>query len=149
MTTMAQEAVHNLGGVLSGKNIQAEIAPDMPEVFVDRVRLAEALQNLIENAVKFTHGVDDPQVKIGVSEQDGERVFYVADNGIGIDSQYHERIFNIFDKLDSQTEGTGIGLALVKRIIEAHDGHIWLESAGNGKGSTFFFTLPEPEDNVK
>jgi len=67
---------------------------------------------------------------------------FVRDNGIGIDPKYHEKVFGLFDKLDPQSEGTGIGLALVKRIVEVHGGHIWLESAGAQAGTTFYFTLP-------
>jgi signal transduction histidine kinase len=67
----------------------------------------------------------------------------VRDNGIGIEPQYHERIFGLFNKLDPNTEGTGIGLSLVKRIVETHNGHIWVESE-KGKGSTFRFSLPVP-----
>jgi signal transduction histidine kinase len=67
----------------------------------------------------------------------------VADNGRGIDPQYHEKIFGLFNQLDPRTEGTGIGLALVKRFVEVHGGRIWVESAGQGTGSTFYFTLPD------
>jgi chemotaxis family two-component system sensor kinase Cph1 len=74
--------------------------------------------------------------------QDGdEKVFYVRDNGIGIDPQYYDKVFGLFDKLDPHSEGTGIGLALVKRIVETHGGKIWVESEGVGYGSTFCFTL--------
>ena len=69
---------------------------------------------------------------------------FVRDNGSGIDPQYHERVFGLFDKLDPKSEGTGIGLALVKRIVEVHGGRIWIESAGNSQGATFLFTLPLP-----
>jgi signal transduction histidine kinase len=71
-------------------------------------------------------------------------VFYVRDNGIGIEPQFHERIFGLFNKLDTQSEGTGIGLSLVKRIIEVHNGRIWVESK-KGKGATFYFSLPTPQ----
>jgi signal transduction histidine kinase len=87
---------------------------------------------------------EDPRIEIGCQRQDVERgmpIFYVRDNGIGISSQHYERVFGLFNKLDPKTEGTGIGLALVKRILEVHGGTIWVESEA-GKGSTFFFTLP-------
>jgi signal transduction histidine kinase len=70
----------------------------------------------------------------------------VRDNGMGIDPEFHERVFGLFNKLDSQTEGSGIGLALVKRIIEVHHGKVWLESEGKGKGTTFFFTLGNKQE---
>jgi len=83
----------------------------------------------------------DPHVEIGVEDRDGERVFFVRDNGKGIDPRYSEKIFGLFDKLDPESEGSGLGLALVKRIIEVHGGRIWVESEGVGRGSTFCFTL--------
>jgi signal transduction histidine kinase len=109
-------------------------------VHVDRVRMVEVLQNLITNAVKFMGGQNSPLIHIGMRVRDGERDFFVKDNGIGIAPEYHERVFGLFNKLDPYSDGTGIGLALVKRIIEVHGGKIWVES-DLGKGTTFFFTL--------
>lgn len=84
----------------------------------------------------------DPFIKVGsMRDEEGKPIFFVQDNGIGIEPQYQDRIFGLFNKLDANTEGTGIGLALVKRIIEVHNGKIWLESEP-GKGTTFYFTLP-------
>ena len=84
----------------------------------------------------------DPHIEIGQQGEDnGKLIFFVRDNGIGIAPEYHERIFGLFNQLDPKAEGTGIGLALVKRIIEVHGGRIWVESE-EGKGSTFYFTLP-------
>ena len=79
--------------------------------------------------------------------KDRRPVFFVQDNGIGIEPQQHERIFGLFNKLDTNSEGTGIGLALVRRIIEVHNGKIWVESKGLGEGSTFYFTLAGQPDN--
>jgi signal transduction histidine kinase len=102
----------------------------------------EALQNLIDNAAKFTADQPNPQIHIGEYDLNGEKIFFVKDNGIGIDPAYHEKVFGLFDKLNPRSEGTGVGLALVKRIIEVHGGRIWVESEGKGQGSTFCFTLP-------
>lgn len=122
-----------------------DIVTPLPVVYGDRVRLVEVMQNLIDNAVKFARNQPKPRIEIGAraAEPDGQPVFFVRDNGLGIDPQYHERVFGLFNKLDAQSEGTGVGLALVKRIVEVHGGRIWVESAGEGCGSTFCFTLAE------
>jgi signal transduction histidine kinase len=84
-----------------------------------------------------------PHIEIGYGgDENGKSIFYVKDNGIGIAPEYHERVFGLFNKLDAKTEGTGVGLALVKRIIEIHGSRIWVESEV-GQGSTFYFTLPK------
>jgi len=111
-------------------------------VNADPARIREVLVNLIENAIKYRGDRPDPVIRIGVDTGGDEPVFFVADNGIGIDPRYLARIFNLFEKLDGKTEGTGIGLAIVQRIIEAHGGRVWAESDGKGKGTTFRFTLP-------
>jgi signal transduction histidine kinase len=85
----------------------------------------------------------NPQIEIGVRNQSGEPIIFVKDNGIGIEPQYQTKIFGLFEKLDPTVEGTGIGLALVKRIVETHGGKVWVESEGLGQGSTFCFTIPD------
>ena len=88
-----------------------------------------------------------PSIEIGERQDGDETVCFVRDNGIGIESKYHKKVFGLFDKLDKSSEGTGIGLALVKRIVEVHGGRIWVESEGAGKGATFCFTIPAKEGN--
>ena len=100
------------------------------------------LQNLIDNAVKYMGEQPAPRVEIGAEVNDEVVVCSVRDNGIGIEPRHHERIFGLFEQLDQKMEGTGIGLALVQRIVEMHGGRIWVESEGQGHGSTFWFTLP-------
>jgi PAS domain S-box-containing protein len=139
---LVQEALTRLAGAIAKRQIQIRVAPDLPSVHGDRPRLVEVLQNLIENAIKFMGNQPEPAVKIGVQRRGEETIFFVADNGIGIDPRYHEKIFGLFERLDPTTEGTGIGLALVKRIIEVHGGRVWVDSTGQGQGSTFYFTLP-------
>jgi signal transduction histidine kinase len=107
----------------------------------DRPRLGEVWQNLIENSVKYMGDQTDPQIEIGVETRGNERVFFVRDNGMGVDPRHSEKIFGLFEKLDPASEGSGLGLALVKRIIEVHGGRIWVESEGFGTGSTFCFTF--------
>ena len=85
----------------------------------------------------------EPRIEIGVREGTDENIFFVQDNGIGIDEKYHQIIFGLFNKLDAASGGTGIGLALVKRIIETHGGKVWVESDGEGKGSRFCFTIKD------
>jgi signal transduction histidine kinase len=113
---------------------------EFPLVRVDRVRIVEVLQNLITNAAKFMGKQKHPLIDIGMKSINEENIFFVKDNGSGIAPEFHDRIFGLFNKLDPFSDGTGIGLALVKRIIEVHGGRIWVESE-LGKGTTFFFTL--------
>ncbi len=142
LVQLAQDAAENVEALLRDKNITLTIAPDLPTVPGDKVRLREVFQNLIENAAKYTGDQRSPMIEIGSRSQgEKEAVIFVKDNGLGIDPQYHARIFNLFEKLNPTVEGTGIGLALVKRIIEVHGGKIWVESEGVGKGSVFYFTI--------
>jgi signal transduction histidine kinase len=104
--------------------------------------MAQLLQNLIGNALKF-RGEGPPEIHVGAERQDGAWVICVRDNGIGIEPQYFERIFQIFQRLHTRRHypGTGIGLAICKKIVERHGGRIWVESEP-GRGSRFYFTLP-------
>jgi PAS domain S-box-containing protein len=136
------EALELVHGRISQRGISVHVDEHLPTIFGDRQRIHEVLQNLIDNAAKFMGDQPSPRIEIGQQgELKGKPVFFVRDNGIGISPQYKDRIFGLFDKLDGQTEGTGVGLALVKRIVEFHGGRVWVESEP-GKGSTFFFTLP-------
>jgi light-regulated signal transduction histidine kinase (bacteriophytochrome) len=106
-------------------------------------QLRQVFQNLIGNALKF-RGDEPPRIHIGAERQAGEWVLAVGDNGIGIDPQYFERIFQVFQRLHTQREyaGSGIGLAICKKIVERRGGRIWVSSEP-GKGATFFFTIPD------
>lgn len=142
---LVSEAVEIVRGRLAEQKVLVHIHPGLPAVYVDRPRMVEVLQNLIDNAAKYIGDQKEPRIEIGWRGFEGDKpVFFVKDNGIGIPSQFHETIFGLFNKLDASTEGTGVGLALVKRIIEIHGGRIWVESEP-GKGSTFCFTLPPAE----
>lgn len=140
---LIHEAVEIVRGRLTERNIAVHIQPDLPVVHVDKPHLILVLQNLIDNAAKYMGDQKSPRIEIGMKEREhGQKVFFVRDNGMGINSEYYEQIFGLFNKLDVGSEGTGVGLALVKRIIEVNNGRIWVESEP-GAGSTFYFTLQE------
>jgi signal transduction histidine kinase len=138
------EARHNL--VKAIEESGAVITQDpLPVVMADEVQLLQVFQNLIANALKF-HGPKPPQIQVTAARRDHEWVFAVKDNGIGIAPEHQKRIFAIFQRLHHRAEypGTGIGLAICKKIVERHGGRIWVESQAR-KGSTFYFSLPEVE----
>jgi signal transduction histidine kinase len=145
---IVQESLDLLSGPLEAGNIRVDVIGEFPIVRVDRLRLSEVIQNLISNAIKFMGDQPSPTITISTNgtDMDGKPIFIVRDNGIGIEPQYHERIFGLFNRLDPNIEGTGIGLTLVKRIVDIHGGRIWVESE-LGRGAAFLFTLPTPEDN--
>ena len=142
---IVEEALSLAQGRLRNGDVEIYVQGGLPIVRGDRPRLVEVLQNLIDNAAKFMGAQPTPKIEIGMHQQQNEQVFFVRDNGIGIESKHREKVFGLFDKLDPRTEGTGVGLALAKRIIEVHGGRIWVESEGRGSGSTFCFTLPIKE----
>ena len=141
LVELTQEVVGLLAGTITEHEVEVIIQPDLPMVYGDQRRLAQVLQNLIENAVKFMGNQPNPRIEIGTRKDHEEQVIYVQDNGIGVDPRYHETVFGLFNKLDTGTHGTGIGLALVHRIVEIHGGRVWVESQGKGFGTTFCFTL--------
>lgn len=139
-----EQALMNLSSAVEENG--AEVTYDLlPMVIADDSQLIRLFQNLISNAVKF-HGKEPPRIHISAERKEGEWLFYVKDNGIGIDPKHSSRIFMIFQRLHTaeEYEGTGIGLSMCKKIVERHSGRIWVESE-TGKGSTFYFTLPATE----
>jgi chemotaxis family two-component system sensor kinase Cph1 len=127
-----------------------EIASPLPKVKGDRAMLLVLMTNLLENAVKYHQAGVNPHVRVTGEERGSDLLFAVADNGIGIDMKFQNKIFDIFQRLHGESEypGTGIGLASAKKVVEAHGGRIWFESNAE-EGTTFFFALPrrgcEPE----
>ena len=149
LTDLIQQACDMLTGTIETHQIDIHIEPNLPHIFGDKLRLLEVMQNLIENAIKFMGEQPKPCIKIGVRTDTEHPTCYIQDNGIGIEPPYHDKIFGLFDKLNKKTEGTGIGLALVRRILQHHKQKIWVESGGKGKGSTFCFTLPLPKSETQ
>jgi light-regulated signal transduction histidine kinase (bacteriophytochrome) len=147
-----QEAV-NLGDVARsvGQNLHALIeetgatigGADLPTVTADHLQMGQLYQNLIGNAMKF-HGEQPPQIELGAERGNGEWRLFVRDHGIGIAPEHRENVFVIFRRLHSREEypGSGIGLAVCKRIVERHQGRIWVDSTVGG-GCTFWFTIPD------
>ncbi len=138
----AREATDRVADRLAESGARVEIAEDMPVVVADRARILQVLQNLIDNAAKFVADSAEPKIEIGGHADGDEIVCYVRDNGIGIDPEFHEKIFGLFNRLDKSWGGTGIGLTLVERIMAVHDGRVWVESDGEGHGCTFYFAMP-------
>ena len=139
---LVHEARSLVDGRLRERGVRLDVAEGLPAVRGDRQRLVEVLQNLLDNAAKFMGDQPEPRIEVGARRDHGQPVFFVRDNGRGIEPRYHEKVFGLFDRLDPTDEGTGVGLALVKRIVEVHGGRVWVESEGLGRGSSFCFTLP-------
>lgn len=139
---LCHEALIELDFQIKTVNATVHIMDSLPQLICDKNRIVNLLVNLVDNALKNMGDNRTPKIEIGSVTKDGETVFFVRDNGIGIDPKHHEKIFSLFYKLSP--EGTGIGLAIVKKIIDIHNGRIWVESAP-GQGTTFFFTINQPE----
>jgi PAS domain S-box-containing protein len=141
---IVEDALVMMAGQLAEHGAQVDVRDDLPTVWGDRRRLVQVMQNLLDNAVKFRTSDAPPRIEIGVAPDRDSQALFVKDNGIGIETDDRTRIFGLFKKLTAETSGVGVGLALVARIIAFHEGEIWVESEGKGKGSTFFFTIPSP-----
>jgi len=120
-----------------------KIDPHLPKVYGDRIQLQLLIENLLKNSLKFSQNQQKPLIEIGFHIDKKERLFYIRDNGIGIDPSNLDSIFKLFERLNPEITGTGIGLTIAKHIVEAHGGKIWAESPGLGHGSTFYFTFAE------
>ena len=141
MSALFNEAVSMNEGVIKANNIKVHMPNGIPPSFGDKERILEVLINLVENASKYMGDQPQPLITFDARQHDDEITYCVSDNGIGHDSRYSEKIFGLFERLDHDSEGTGIGLAIVRRIIEFHNGRVWAESQGKGQGSVFCFTL--------
>ena len=141
LSELCEEVKNMLQESVTRNDIEIEIAPDMPEVFVDKTQISDAMRNILENAIKFCREDVKPKISVSAEIQDNRVQCRVKDNGIGIDPRYLDRIFGLFEQLNQSIDGTGVGLALVKRIIESHGGEVWAESDGIDAGTSIYFTL--------
>jgi signal transduction histidine kinase len=139
---IVRDALNVLAGKIDRLSVRLQVTDEPVMLYGDRVWLVEVFQNLIDNAMKFMGDQREPLVEIGIEKTHGETVFFVRDNGIGIDLRHLDKIFGLFERIDGAMAGTGIGLAVVKRVVELHGGRIWSESEGPGLGACFKFTLP-------
>jgi PAS domain S-box-containing protein len=140
---LVQEALRLVQGRRAAARARIEVAAELPVVFGDRARLVQVFQNLLDNATKFAANAAEPLVTVEARPPvDGKAVLTVRDNGVGIEPRHRNRVFELFEKLDPRAEGAGVGLALVKRVVESHGGRVWLESEGPGSGTTACVTLP-------
>ena len=142
---MARAVVEEIN--LTGGNQKVEIAA-LPTSSGDRAMMRQVFVNLLSNAIKFSCRKENPVIKVGGSIQGNEAVYFVRDNGVGFDMKYVDKLFGVFQRLHAVNdfEGTGIGLAIVKRIITRHGGRVWAEGQVN-EGATIYFALPIKEKN--
>ncbi|MDL1980184.1 MAG: ATP-binding protein [Deltaproteobacteria bacterium] len=141
---LVKEILKTLRPQIQARGIEVDIQEDLPDIYGGKKRFIQVMENLLTNAVKYI-GKENPcpRIDVGAQDRDGQKLFFVRDNGIGIEKRYFDKIFQVFQRLPAAKkhgEGTGVGLAIVKRIIELNGGKIWLTSEP-GKGSTFFFQL--------
>jgi light-regulated signal transduction histidine kinase (bacteriophytochrome) len=146
LQAIVEEAVRDLKQDAEGRDVRWEIAP-LPEVEGDPAMLRQVFVNLLSNALKYTRTREKATIEIGVREDPDEHIVYVRDNGVGFDNAYAHKLFGVFQRLHAvhDFEGTGIGLAIVRRVIARHGGRAWAEGEVD-KGATFFVTLPKRGD---
>ncbi|MCM5678459.1 ATP-binding protein [Schlegelella sp. S2-27] len=146
LSALANEILENLRQQQPQSAVQWRVDEGLTAM-ADKALIQIALQNLLDNAWKFTGKTAQPEIRVGATERDGQTHYFVADNGVGFDMHYADRLFGAFQRLHHESEfaGTGIGLAIVQRIVHRHGGRIWVE-AQPGQGATFFFTLESTND---
>ena len=149
ITSLCLEVKDMMQGMIDEHDALVEIEDEMPQVHADQARIREVIKNLVENGIKFASAVRQPRITINAEKVKDKVECRVQDNGPGIEPRYQDRVFGLFDRLDTEVSGTGIGLALVKRIVEIHDGDVWIESQGNGRGCCFCFTLPVRSETLE
>ncbi len=144
VSDLIQRALEEFRQVIRNKGIEVKISGNFPICFCEPERIFQVFMNLLSNSIKFMQDAENPTVEIGYIATPEEHEFFVKDNGIGIEKEYHDKIFVIFQRLQDvrDVEGTGVGLTIVKKIVETYGGRVWVESE-KGKGATFYFTIPK------
>jgi light-regulated signal transduction histidine kinase (bacteriophytochrome) len=139
---LIRQALSDLGDAAQRPDLHIEVDPGLPECQADPVLLKQVFVNLLSNSIKFTKGCNPARINVGFTSVNNRTVYFVRDNGVGFDSEYADKAFGVFQRLHraEDFEGTGIGLAHVRRIVEKHDGRIWAEGHP-GRGATFSFTI--------
>ena len=143
LATVVEDIMRTMRPKLEEGSVEVELAEPLPSVSGDRFRITQLIQNLLENSCKYVGEQRQPKIEIGVAEApSGVRALYVKDNGEGINPEFHDHIFSLFSRINTEAEGSGVGLALVKKIARQHGGDVWVESEGNGKGTVMWVALP-------
>ena len=139
---IVRQVLEELRGEREGRSVETVVG-ELPPCYADPSLLKQVWSNLLGNALKYTRKRDQARVEVGSRKQDGEQVYFVRDDGVGFDMRYAAKLFGVFQRLHraADFEGTGVGLAIVKRVVQRHGGRVWAEAAVN-QGATFSFTLP-------
>ncbi|MBM9499014.1 CHASE3 domain-containing protein [Leptospira sp. 201903071] len=150
MKDMAQKVLEEVANYYPNSKVFTKVGEFIPNAKADSGLLKQLLFNLVSNSFKYSREKEKPTIEIGSFERDGENVFFVRDNGAGFDMKYQHKLFNMFQRLhhSEEFEGTGVGLAIVKRVVEKHDGKVWAEGELN-KGACFYFTLGVHDNDAK
>lgn len=143
LKALVDDCTAALAGAIKEQQVEVVVSDVPVQLHADLMKLGQIWQNLVENAIKYKGDQPRPRIAIGAQQKGAETIFFVEDNGMGIDPQHGERIFQMFAQLHPGSDGVGLGLPLVKKVVELYGGRIWVESAGAGQGSCFYFTLPK------
>ena len=143
LNRVVRSALDLLHAQVEISHANVRIDSDLPVITADEARIVEVYQNLLENALKFANDDAPPDIHVGCRRDDDEWTFFVNDNGIGLEQRFCEKIFDLFETLAEKNSASGVGLAIVRRIVEAHGGRVWAQSEGLGLGTAFLFTLPQ------
>ena len=149
MTQIAHEVIKLHQAEVKKQSITAEVIGELPQLEINESRALQLLDNLFSNAVKYCQNESGPKITIGCQERAGRVLLFVKDNGPGIAKEYHEKVFNLFQRLQSDKQGTGIGLAIVQKIMTSQGGYVRIESGEGVEGCTFWLEFPIAKDEGK